>query len=665
MSTALIQIILFSLIIVLFIIPEMRIENQFGVIDRIHVIILFTAIILIVIELVCIYIVNNIVVKPITAIISELKKINSFEKIHFQETHIDEFDQLAHSIEKMSFAVADSSSKISKIIEMAQIPIGVFEYEEEGSRVFCSSKLVSILGWDESDYVDSYYDRKAFFRNLTSLEKYWYQNTGNTTIYKIPQNNENKWIQITLLKESHGTLGTISDISKSMEEKIRMEFERDYDVLTGIFNRRAFEAALDTLFEFPARIGIGAFVMFDLDNLKYVNDTYGHEAGDDYIKAMANILKEFEEFNGIVSRRSGDEFNVFLFGYRSKEQVRDIVFAIYKKIEEQSIMLPNQKQYSLMASAGVAYYPDDADNVKLLTTYSDFTMYLVKHSVKGNIREFNLQDYKDRSYLITGHEALVRLLDKGELDYVMQPIFDVELGKIYGYEMLMRSHIQELSSPMEILSMAKSQSKLYQLEKTTWFNALETFAAKADSGKMEEGCKVFFNSFGSLMLHDDDLYDFTSKYQKYLSSIVLELIETEQHVIEFSEAKAKIIKDFGGMLALDNFGSGYNNEALLIVSSPNLIKVDRCIISNIDEDDRKQQLLKNIISYAKSRKIKIVVEGVETQKEMEAVVAFGADFLQGYYIGQPTIDIVPIDEHIIQEIQIAREKYHAITKEKR
>jgi diguanylate cyclase (GGDEF)-like protein len=662
MGTALVQIIIFSTVILMVHVPEAGSDAEFfeggffNFSDGVHLIILLAIVLLFVIEAVCVYAISSIVIKPITTVVAELEKVDVLEKINLQETNIKEIDQLTHSIEKMSIAVANSASKISKIINMAQIPIGVFEYEESGSRVFCGPNLVSILGWDKSEYIDSYYNRDVFFKNLTDLEKYWYKSTKNTSLYKIPQQHEDKWIQLTLLREAHGTLGTVTDVSKEMNEKLRIEFERDYDVLTGIFNRRAFDAALDELFEFPARIGIGAFLMFDLDNLKYVNDTYGHEAGDDYIKAMANVLKDFEEFHGIISRRSGDEFNVFLYGYRSKEQVRDIVLSIYKRIGEQSIVLPNQKTYTLMASAGVAYYPYDADNIKLLTTYSDFAMYLVKHSSKGNIQEFNLQDYEDQSYLLTGHEALVRLLDGGELSYVLQPIFDVAQGTVYGYEMLMRSHIKELSSPMEIISMAKSQSKLHQLEKCTWFNAMKTFSHKVKAGKIQKECKVFFNSFGNLILQDDDMFDFVSTYQEYLSSIVLEIIGTEQHVIEYSDAKAGKIRELGGMIALDNFGSGYNNDALLVISSPDLIKVDKNIIHNINEDEGKQQLVKIFISYAKSRNIKIVTEGVETKEEMEMLVSFGVDYLQGYYIGKPETDIVPIDERIIEDIKSVKKE---------
>lgn len=556
----------------------------------------------------------------------------------------------------MGVAVSDSASKISKIIDMSQIPIGVFEYDESKNRVFCSSKLIHILGWDESKYADSYYDKDAFSENLANLEKYWYQSTEDTTTYKIPNKYENKWIQVTLLKGEHETLGTVIDISREMEEKIKIKFERDYDFLTGILNRRAFDTALDNLFAFPDRIGNGAFLMFDLDNLKYINDTYGHQVGDAYIKLMANVLKDFEKYNGIVSRRSGDEFNVFLYGYHSKEELREIIFSVYKKIEEQTIKLPDEKIYTLAASAGVAYYPYDADNIKNLTMYSDFAMYLVKHSLKGNIKEFDVVDYNNRSDFISGHKALVRLLDRGELCYAMQPIFDVKKGNVFGYEMLMWSNIKELSSPMEILSLAKSQSKLYELEKTTLFNALNTFAEKVKAGIIEKECKVFINSFGSVNWKDDDLLILSAKYKDYLSSIVIELIESEQHVVEYSEAKSKIVKEFGGLIALDNFDSGYNNETLLINSSPDLIKLNKNLVHEIDEDRDKQKRLKEIISYAKSRKIKIVTEGIETQKEMETVISFGADYLQGYYIGRPEINIVPIEEIVVREIKTIRDK---------
>lgn len=631
-------------------------DDLFSFADRIRAIILFTVILSVVIGIICVYAVGYIVINPITRVVSELEKIDPHSRVNLQKTHIKEIDQLTNSIENMSIAVAESASKISKIIEMAQTPIGVFEYEEAGNRVFCSSKLVSILGWDESKYVDSHYDRDVFFKNLTSMEKFWYENTGNATIYKIPQEKGNKWIQITLLKEDHGTLGTVADISREMEEKIRIEFERDYDLLTGIFNRRAFSVALDNLFKFPARLGVGAFVMFDLDNLKYVNDTYGHEYGDEYIVAMANVLKDFKDFNGIVSRRSGDEFNVFLYGYRSKAKVKEIIYGMYKKITGQSIMLPNDNEYSLRTSAGIAYYPDDATDVKNLTVYSDFAMYSVKHSIKGNIQEFNLQDFKTRSYLVTGHEALSRLLEKGELVYALQPILDVSRGTVYGYEMLMRSKIKELATPVDILAMARSQSKMYQLERTTWFNAVKTFTDKVKAGQIEKGTKVFFNSIGSLILQEDDMNNFISEYKEYLPSIVLELIETEQCIIEFSGVKTKMIKDFGGMIAIDDFGSGYNNEAILAISSPDLIKVDNSIIRKIDKDQGKQQLLRNIISYARSRNIMIVAEGVETKGEMEIAVTFGIDFLQGYYIGEPRMDVAQIDERVVQEMEEIRDR---------
>lgn len=645
-GAGIVQIVVFSPIILSVSIPET------GTKIALSLLLLF----FFVLEAVCVYSITSIIKKPIRAITAELNQIDSVKKVHLQETGIIEIDELTRSIENMSISVADSASKLSKIIDMGQIPIGVFQYEEKSSEVFCSSTMVKMLGWDDSEHIDGYYSRNVFFGHLTSMEKYWYQDTGNTTIYKIPGEKENKWIQIFLARESQRTLGTVTDISKEMEEKIRIEFERDYDVLTGIFNRRAFDTALDNLFAFPSRIGIGAFVMLDLDNLKYVNDTYGHEAGDSYITTMANVLKDFEEFNGLISRRSGDEFTVFMHGYRSKEQVKEIIFSIFKKIEQQSIILPNKKPYTLMASAGIAYYPSDSTDVKQLTNYADFAMYLVKHSVKGNIQEFNLQDYNERSYLLNGHEALVRLLDRGELDYALQPIFDTVNGTIFGYEMLMRSNIPELSSPMEILSMAKSQSKLYQLERITWFNALKAFSEKVNAGKIDKSAKVFFNSFGSLMLQSDDMDDFKSRYEEYLSSIVLEIIGTEQHVIEYSDTKTKMITDFGGMIALDNFGSGYNNEALLVISSPHLLKVDINIINNIDVDSGKQQLLKNIILFANSRNIKIIAEGVETRSEMETLVSFGVDFLQGYYIGQPEMDVSPIDEKVIQEIKTARGK---------
>ncbi|QQO11111.1 EAL domain-containing protein [Breznakiella homolactica] len=634
--------------------------------DRLKYLLLIISTVSLFLGICCVYIAQRIVIKPISSVAQELESVNTRNRVTLTKTNIREIDRLTDSIESMSVAVAESASKISKIIELAQTPIGVFEYTDGEGDVFCSNAFISIMGWNDVQPVDDYVKKDVFFSHFAVTNLYQYSSQGNTRIYRVPPelrsadrmsgDGSNVWIQVTETTEGTTTLGTARDITREMEEKIRIEFERDYDILTGIYNRRGFQNYLDTLFVSPEKLKTSALLMCDLDNLKYVNDTYGHESGDKYIKAMAEILKDFEKYNAVISRRSGDEFNVFLYGYNSKQELRDIIFSVYDKIGTKHILLPQGNRYTLHASGGIAYYPDDARDIRHLIRYADFAMYTVKHTLKGGVQEFNKEEYNSRAYLLHGHEALERLLEKRELVYALQPIYDVHHDSVYGYEMLMRSMIPELSSPADILNLARSESKLYLLEKATWFNAVGTFVDKIRTHEISPVQKVFFNSVGSLMLQDEDLKRFFEIYRDYLTCIVLELTETEQSIAELSEAKARIVRSFGGMIALDDFGAGYNGEVLLTTFSPDIIKIDMGIIRGIDRDEGKQQLVKNLISYTAPRNIKTLAEGVETKGEMEAVIAMGVHYLQGYYIGKPEMDIKPLDPRISAEISDARNK---------
>ena len=124
--------------------------------------------------------------------------------------------------------------------------------------------------------------------------------------------------------ENNGSLlGVLMDITQELAEKRRLEYERDYDLLTTLLNRRAFYDRVKRLFEHPQQMGIAALIMIDLDNLKYINDTYGLDCGDEYIRAAASVLRGVSSSQIITARMSGDEFFIFCQGYSSHLSVRN------------------------------------------------------------------------------------------------------------------------------------------------------------------------------------------------------------------------------------------------------------------------------------------------------------------------------------------------------
>ncbi|MFI3173559.1 MAG: GGDEF domain-containing protein, partial [Eubacteriales bacterium] len=187
-----------------------------------------------------------------------------------------------------------------------------------------------------------------------------------------------------------------SDMEKNMLEA---QYQLDYDALTQLNSRTAFyRKTYELIAESPQTKG--AMLFIDLDNLKYVNDTFGHEYGDLYLITASQIFSDIAQEIGVASRMSGDEFAVFIHGFETDEAARDYVknkLDVHKLV---SINLPDGTTQRVRFSSGLSYYPSDSCNIKELVKYADFAMYEAKHTVKGSMREFNRDIYAEKIYLM-------------------------------------------------------------------------------------------------------------------------------------------------------------------------------------------------------------------------------------------------------------------------
>ena len=357
-------------------------------------------------------------------------------------------------------------------------------------------------------------------------------------------------------------LGIAMDVTQETIEKRKIEYERDYDLLTNLLNRRAVRTALRKLFEHSENLGVSALLMLDLDNLKFVNDTYGHDVGDSYLQLAAQVLRKFGASQALVSRISGDEFIVFLYGYQTKDQVRQVIDEIKEKIHKTRLTLPGGDAYQLRASAGIAWYPDDSLDYEELIKFADFAMYKTKNTQKGEFYEFDSESYRKDSYLLRRREDLNLLIEDQMVAFYFQPIVDARTGAIYGYEALMRSLLQSLKSPQEILTLARSQSKLYQIERLTCFGATEAFFK--DNRRRRPGRKTVHQ------LHTQS--DAGRQRRDPSGGAVRRFIEPDRagahrggKIRRFGSRLRSIeyVMRWNSGIALDDFGTGYNAETIL------------------------------------------------------------------------------------------------------
>ena len=575
------------------------------------------------------------------------------EEIQLEEVDITEFQELSDSVKQLGQR-ATAAIKLADIIDMAEIPIGAIQYKEGDEYVFCTRSAADIL---EMHYVDrerQRITRSAYENELRALKKNLkpYEDEEDT-FSMIDRNGNERWVSIKTKEREDQTLIAILDVTADVLKKQKIEYERDYDILTRLLNRTAFYARMTHLLK-RGNLGVAATVMMDLDNLKYFNDSYGHEYGDLYIKQAATVLGTMSQHRAVVARMSGDEFLMFIYGYSDKEEIRTLVHDVHDRLKESYVTVPTGENIRLRASAGIAWYPDDATRMEELIKYADFAMYETKRSTKGNIKEFNRELYLKDALLLTGKEDLNTLLEEPDMvRYIFQPIVEVATGEIFSYEALMRPQIDSLRSPEDVMRLAKAQSKLYQVERMTWFEVLSEVERQRKPG---DNYRIFINSVPNHALNDEDFQYLEEHFPEILDRVTIEIIESEKTNKACMEKKKSWVKEHKASIALDDYGAGYSNESTLLMINPDFVKLDMSIVSNIDKDEGRQKIVQGLLNYTSLHGIKVVAEGIDSYEEMSTLIRLGVDYMQGWYLARGQFEILDIPEELKKEIrQCAKE----------
>lgn len=622
--------------------------------DRVREVLLATIVVTLVLSVFGSLLISARLASPINHLYREV--IDAQEKKTFPQlsrTSIREVDRFAETITELNKELVTNSTKFLRIMDMASVEIGGYELRTDTGSVFVTDNFFSLLGMP--DVQGNQLSVRRFEEVLKGIRE---NNTCAHTaegdeLLTIQQPDGVRYIMLRSTIEGHAKIGLAEDVTATVLERKRIEHERDYDILTELYNRQAFNRVCTELFAAPERMGVAALLMMDLDNLKHINDTYGHDWGDQYIRRTGRCLRENTPAGTVCARLSGDEFLVLFHGYRSRDEVRAKIDCLTKAMQINVALLPSGNALHISLSGGIAWYPDDGQDWETLKKYADFAMYQVKHADKGRVEEFDIGVYNREAYAERTRREFQQLLSNAQVFYCFQPIFSARSGRVVAYEALMRSDLPTLRSPATIMKLAREQGALYEIERITFTKALETFDSLCRAGSVSGDAMLFVNSIANTCLtHVDGKY-IDSRWHELCRRMVVEITEEESIDHEALERKRNA-PGFSGMFALDDYGSGYSNENTLLELAPRFIKVDIAIIRGIDTSPDKQQILRNVVAYAHSRSMKIVAEGVETAAELRTVTELGADLLQGYFLARPAIvpeDIAPEAAAIIRELQ--------------
>ena len=553
-------------------------------------------------------------------------------------TGIIELDRFSSAFTQLGREVLDTSTKFLRIMDMASVELGGYELRSAPDSIYVTDNFFDLLGMPGVDADDL--TAQSFRELLQRFERSCPHSPApdGAMLYhiRLPSGKE-RYLRIETTHEDGTQVGLAEDATANTLEKLRIEHECDYDTLTDLYNRRAFHRICAEFFCSPEKLGHAALLMFDLDNLKQINDTFGHDWGDEYIRRTGECFAKNAPARTVCARISGDEFNALFYGYNDQDTLRADIRALKAALEHSVVQLPSGRELRVSVSGGIAWYPESSTNLITLRKYADFAMYQVKHSRKGELLEFDPEVYRTSLQERRCHEEFRRLINEELISYHFQPIIDAKDGSVFAYEALMRVDLPTLHSPADVLRLAREENCLHEVERITFFCASSAYQALENAGKVVPSALLFINSIASQYLTPDELSEYSARYASILPRIVIEI--TEEECLDPKALRIKqTIRGSSGAFALDDYGSGYSNERSLLELSPNYIKIDLSIIRSIDTDANKRQIVSNTVSYAHQRGMKVVAEGLETADEVRTVLSLGVDLLQGFFLAMPQVE---------------------------
>ena len=542
-------------------------------------------------------------------------------------TGIIELDRFSSAFTQLGREVLDTSTKFLRIMDMASVELGGYELRSAPDSIYVTDNFFDLLGMPGVDADDL--TAQSFRELLQRFERSCPHSPApdGAMLYhiRLPSGKE-RYLRIETTHEDGTQVGLAEDATANTLEKLRIEHECDYDTLTDLYNRRAFHRICAEFFCSPEKLGHAALLMFDLDNLKQINDTFGHDWGDEYIRRTGECFAKNAPARTVCARISSDEFNALFYGYNDQDTLRADIRALKAALEHSVVQLPSGRELRVSVSGGIAWYPESSTNLITLRKYADFAMYQVKRSRKGELLEFDPEVYRTSLQERRCHEEFRRLINEELISYHFQPIIDAKDGSVFAYEALMRVDLPTLHSPADVLRLAREENCLHEVERITFFCASSAYQALENAGKVVPSALLFVNSIASQYLTPDELSEYSARYASILPRIVIEI--TEEECLDPKALRIKqTIRGSSGAFALDDYGSGYSNERSLLELSPNYIKIDLSIIRSIDTDANKRQIVSNTVSYAHQRGMKVVAEGLETADEVRTVLSLGVDLL--------------------------------------
>ncbi|GMR05436.1 MAG: hypothetical protein BMS9Abin25_0011 [Gammaproteobacteria bacterium] len=430
----------------------------------------------------------------------------------------------------------------------------------------------------------------------------------------------------------------IQDISERIQNEKQLQYLAHYDALTNLPNRVLFTDRLDQSLARARWHEYAVAVLFlDLDRFKIINDSLGHNVGDQALQALSERLNGCVHEGDTVARLGGDEFAIVLEDIDSADDVAPFARKILDVLSQPFLL--DKYEFIITTSIGISLFPIDGENTQTLLKHADIAMYRAKDEGR-NTYQFYSADMSVKAFERLNLETNLRhALEREEFVLYYQPQQNLADGSVFGVEALLRWQHPDLGliSPMEFIPMLEETGLIIPVGEWVLHTACLQARAWNDSG-LEPLCMSV--NLSGRQTNNSNFITTVEQVLKdsKLDPVLLELEMTESilmHNMQTTIKTLETISEMGVRFAIDDFGTGYSSLSYLKRFPIDTLKIDRSFIRDITQDPEDATLVEAIIAMGQTLHLNVIAEGVETEQQVKFLRMHNCGCIQGYLVSQP------------------------------
>lgn len=527
----------------------------------------------------------------------------------------------------------------------------LWEIDTRGHFRYCSSGVENVLGYSPEDmfdqplinfldvqnqtYIIELMDCMNHNKSLTAYESYYRHKDGSLRILLTSGKPVIKFDKII------GYRGAYKDVTKIRAQEDRIRTLAYYDPLTQLPNRTQLNEQLNHLVTHSSCTNSRFAVLFvDLDGFKLVNDSMGHNAGDQLLYNVSKLFAACLGQKDILARFGGDEFVIVLPSIESDKSAVSMAKKITASLAS-PIKIINKSMF-ITASIGIAIFPRDGGNGECLLVSADKAMYQVKRNGKNRFSFYQRELEESLTRKVMIHNLLHSAIRNNSFSLLFQPLIDARTGLVSGVEALVR--LTNLNNqtpasfvgPDEFIPLAEDIGLIEQIG--LWvFEAACKQQQQWSAAGIQLSCSI--NVSAKQFRNPHLAKQFITLILHYGINPNLMTIEVTENAVIYNENNARKIlqqlSDYGLRIAIDDFGTGYASLSYLQKMPFDILKIDRSFVVDCTNKGENEKIITAIIMMAKSLNLSVVIEGVETREQYNLLVKLGGDTIQGYLFAKP------------------------------